>query len=90
MKLYRLKNDTRWNYGIRITPDYRTFGGKTLNVFCFKQNRIPPIGEEVSIHRGFWFELTWMFKIEKWWTWRLRSKTIDKYKKLTASIWKGK
>ena len=86
-KLYRLKNDTRWNYGIRIVPDFRTLHGKTLQIFCFKQNRIPEIGEAMQIHRGFWFDVSWVLRLERWWSWSLRTKTIDKYKKLTATTW---
>jgi hypothetical protein len=79
MKLHRLKNDTRWNYGIRITDDYATMG-RVLQIFCFRQKRIPDLGECMNIYRGFWFDLRWFVRVEKWWSWSLKTRKTNAYK----------
>lgn len=84
MKLYRLKNDTRWNYGIRWGWDYSTMG-KLIEIFCFKQKEVQEDrGAMMTIDKGFRFEFRWIFRIEKWFSWSMRTPKKDSYRPLTA------
>lgn len=60
MKLYRLKDDNKWNYGIRLHRSYQRSKGYELEIFfCkFLQNTYG-----MSISNGFYIELWFHFGI---------------------------
>jgi hypothetical protein len=64
MKLYRLENDTNWNYGIRLMKDYARLNGKLFQVFLFKQKKIPDWGAMYEIEKGFFLSVRFGFKVE--------------------------
>jgi hypothetical protein len=86
MKTYRLENDAKWNYGIRLERDWATLTGRVITIFCFKQDRLRYLGECFSIDHGFWFDFVWAFKIrtEIWKRWQFRTKKIYKYSRMSA------
>lgn len=61
MKLYRLEYDLKWNYGIRIFPDFKTLGTR-FEIFCFKY-RYYEDEFKLKIEKGFRWAFVFYFKI---------------------------
>jgi hypothetical protein len=55
-KIGRLKNDTKWNYGISFGKDFTRLEGYELQVWIFKQSKpLPEASGMVTVDSGFWW-----------------------------------
>ena len=60
MKTYRLQNDTRWNYGIRVNPSSYLMRGTSVHIFFFRQDSSVGNGAMYSVDHGF----SWSFEYQ--------------------------